>query len=35
MPWTHLTLDQREVLAQRTCRGEHPNQIAAVLAMPV
>jgi len=31
MPWKHLTLDQREVLAQSTCRGEHPNQIAATL----
>jgi IS30 family transposase len=31
MPWTHLTLGRREVLAQRTCRGEHPDEIAAVL----
>jgi IS30 family transposase len=31
MPWKHLTLDQREVLAQRTCRGEHPQDIAAAI----
>ena len=31
MPWTHLTLEQREVLAQRTCRGEHPDDIAAAI----
>jgi IS30 family transposase len=31
MPWKHLTLEQREVLAQRTCRGEHPQDIAAVI----
>jgi IS30 family transposase len=31
MPWTHLTLERREVLAQRTARGEHPNQIAGAI----
>jgi len=31
MPWKHLTLEQREVLAQMTCRGEHPNDIAAAI----
>jgi IS30 family transposase len=31
MPGKHLTLGQREVLAQRTCRGEHPRDIAAAL----
>lgn len=31
MPWTHLTLEQREVLAQMSCRGEHPEDIAAAL----
>jgi len=31
MPWTHLTLGRREVLAQRTCRGEHPNRIASAV----
>ena len=31
MPWKHLTLGQREVLAQRTCRGEHPQDIAGAI----
>jgi IS30 family transposase len=31
MPWTHLTLEQREVLAQMICRGEHPDDIAAAV----
>lgn len=31
MPWKHLTLDQREVLAQMICRGEHPKDIAAAI----
>jgi IS30 family transposase len=31
MPWQHLTLEQREVLAQMTCRAEHPQEIAAAL----
>jgi len=31
MPGRHFTLEHREVLAQRTCRGEHPDQIAAAL----
>jgi IS30 family transposase len=31
MPWKHLTLQQREVLAQMACRGEHPNNIAAAI----
>ena len=31
MPRTHLTLEQREVLAQRTAQGEHPDRIAAAL----
>jgi IS30 family transposase len=31
MPGRHFTLEHREVLAQRTCRGEHPDEIAAAL----
>jgi transposase, IS30 family len=31
MPWKHLTLGQREVLAQRSGRGEQPQDIAAAL----
>jgi IS30 family transposase len=31
MPGRHLTLEHREVLAQMTCRGQHPDQIAAAL----
>jgi IS30 family transposase len=29
MPWQHLTLSGREVLAQMTCKGEHPQDMAA------
>jgi len=31
MPGRHLTLEHREVLAQMTCRGEHPDEIAGAL----
>lgn len=31
MPGTHLTLEQREVLAQRSAQGEHPDRIAAAV----